>query len=137
MLADLEKDLCIWITASHAMWQAVATANRILGMLKWTFTKLSSELFVFLYKTYVRLHLEYCIQVWCPYLTCDIDKLENVQRRATKLVTELANLLYESRLREFGLYSLYCWWKHGNLIEAYKLLHGYYNVEVFYSEFCS
>ena len=54
------------------------------------------------------MHLEYCIQVWCPYLVRDIDKLENVQRRATKLVTELANLLYESRLREFGLYSLYC-----------------------------
>jgi len=98
-------------------------------MLKQTFTKLSRELFVFLYRTYVRPHLEYCIQVWCPYLACDIDKLENVQRWATKLVTELANLPYESRLRKLGLYSLYCRRQRGNLIEVYKVLHGYYNID--------
>jgi len=103
----LRKDLGIRITSSLKPSlqcdKAVATANRILGMLKQTFTKLSRELFVFLYRTYARPHLEYCIQLWCPYLACDIDKLENVQRWATKLVTELANIPHESRLREFGL----------------------------------
>ena len=101
-ITDSEKDLGIWITSSLKPSlqcdKAAATASRILGMLKRTFTKLLRELFVFLYRTYVRPHLEYCIQLWCPYLARNIDKLENVQRRATKLVTGLANLPYESRL---------------------------------------
>ena len=58
-------------------------------MLKRTFTKFSIELFIFLYKIYVRPQLEYCIQLWCPYLAWDIDTLENIQRRATKLVNGL------------------------------------------------
>ena len=45
------------------------------------------------------------------------------------MVTELANLPYESRLRELGLYSLYCRRQRGDLIEVYKLLHGYYDAD--------
>ena len=97
--------------------------------LKGTLTKFSKELFIFLYKTYVRPQLEYCVQLWCPYLAQDIDTLENVQRWATKLVNELVKLPYESRLRKLGLYSLYCQRQRGDLIEVYKLLHGYYDVD--------
>ena len=64
---DFEKDLGIWITSSlkpslHCD-KAAAAATRILGMLKRTFTKFSKELFIFLYKTYVRPQLEYCVQL--------------------------------------------------------------------------
>ena len=45
----------------------------------------SKDLFIFLYKTYVRPHLEYCIQLWCPYLARDIDTLEKVQKCATNI----------------------------------------------------
>ena len=37
----------------------------------------------------MRPHLEYCIQLWRPYLARDIDTLEKVQRWATKIVNEL------------------------------------------------
>ena len=37
-----------------------------------------------LYCTYVRPHLEFAIQAWCPYLIKDIKELENIQKRATK-----------------------------------------------------
>ena len=129
-------------------------------MLKRTFSFISKELFVFLYKTYVRPHLEYCAQLRSPYyglhnwtqyskwgltyvnyhvfvliLNCqyhglndlfhDIDNLERVQRRATKLVTEFTKLTYE----KLGIYSLYCRRQRGDLIETYKLLNGYYNVD--------
>ena len=42
--------------------------------------------------------LEYCIQAWNPYLRIDIDMLEKIQRRATKL--------YEERIKARGLTTL-------------------------------
>ena len=96
--------------------KAAAKATKILVMLalKRTFPVMSKELFIFLYRIYVRPQLEYCVQLWSPYLARDIDTLEKVQRQATKLVSELVQLPYETRLRELGIYSLYC----------YKLLNG-------------
>ena len=52
-----------------------------------------------LYKAIIGPHLEYCIQAWRPYREKDIDKLERIQRRATKMIPELS---YESRLLECG-----------------------------------
>jgi len=79
---------------------------QVLGLLKQSYKLTSIDLMIFLYKLYVRSHLEYCIQVWSPYLAKDIDLLEKVQRRATQLLPSLCNLPYESRLEKLGLYSL-------------------------------
>ena len=58
------------------------------------------ELIIPLYKTIVRPHLEYCIQAWRPYRKKDIDMLERVQRRATKMIPKLRNISYEMRLKK-------------------------------------
>ena len=42
-----------------------------------------------LYKAIGRPHLEYCIQAWLPHLRKDMDKLERVQRRATRMIPEM------------------------------------------------
>ena len=55
---------------------------------------------------FVRPHLEYCIQACTPTLRRDIETLEKVQRRATKLVPSLRNLPYEDRLRRLNLPTL-------------------------------
>ena len=107
-----KKDLGVWTTnkmepSLHCQ-KAVASAAKILGMIRRTFVNISKDLFVFLYKTYVRPHLEYCVQLWCPYLAKDIDMVEKVQMRATKLVKGIARLPYTDRLQKLGLYSLYC-----------------------------
>ena len=59
----------------------------------------------------------------------DIDSLERVQRKATKLVSSLAKLTYEQRLRHLRLHSLYCRVQRGGLIEIFKILNGLENVE--------
>ena len=51
-------------------------------------------------------HLEYCIHAFRPYRKKDIYKIERIQRRATKMISELRDISYESRLLECGLTTL-------------------------------
>ena len=50
--------------------------------------------------TYVRPHLEFAVPGWNPYRKGDIDILEKVQRRATKISRELHGLRYENRCKK-------------------------------------
>ena len=54
---------------------------------------------VTLYKSMVRSHLDYCCPDWSPYRKEDIEALEKVQKRATKLIPGLKNLPYKDRLK--------------------------------------
>ena len=82
-----------------------------------------------LYKAIVRPHLEYCIQAWNPYLRKDVDMLEKIQRRATKLIPGLRDLTYEERLKECGLTTLETRRLRGDQIEVFKILNGYENID--------
>jgi len=52
--------------------------------------------FVALYKSMVRFHLDYCCPVWSPYRKVDIEALEKVQKRATKLMKPSLQRLLKS-----------------------------------------
>jgi len=121
-----EKDLGTIVTSDlKPSQQCSVSANKamsILGLINRTFKRIDEEDFKLLYNCYVRPHLEYCIQVWSPYLVKDILHLESVQKRATKLVTSIKKLSYTERLRKLNIYSLERRRLRGDLIEMYKIL---------------
>ena len=63
-------------------------------------------MFLHLFKFLVRPHLEYGSVIFSPTLKKDQIMLENVQRRATRLVKALQGKTYSERLKSLGLPSL-------------------------------
>ena len=88
------------------------------------------ELMKQLYTSLVKPLLEYANVVWHSYLERDIEMLERVQHRATRIVLGLSNLRYEERLRILNLPTLEYRRNRGDAIEVFKYLHGKYTVDV-------
>ena len=108
--------------------KAASKANQALGMIKRNFKYVSKDSLMILYKTFVRPHLEYCAPIWNPRYCNDIDILERVQRRATKLIPSISTFSYEARLNHLQLHSLYCRRQRSDLIEAYKIISNLYQL---------
>ena len=105
-----ETDLGVIITddlkSSAQCLLARNKANKMLGIINRGISFKSENIVRKLYTTYVRPQLEYCVQFWSPYLNKDIDLIESVQRRATKIIPSLRKLPYEERLKKLNLFSL-------------------------------
>ena len=59
----------------------------------------------------------------------DNDLLEKIQHRATKLIPQLAKLPYSQCIQNLDMYSLYCRRQRGNLIEIFKILRQFLQVD--------
>ena len=133
-----EKDLGIIIDSNLSFEEHIASkikkANSIMGLIRRSFNYLDCEMFKKLYVAFVRPHLEYSQVVWAPNLKKYKTMIENVQRRATKLVDGLKTFEYHERLQILGLPTLAFRRARGDMIEMYK--HFYvYNVDVIPSTF--
>ena len=82
------------------------------------------DIFLNLYKALIRPHLEYGQIIWSPQYIRQSRKIENVQRRATKLIPKLKNLPYEERLKKLKLPSLKYRRMRGDMINVYKILNN-------------
>ncbi|KAK4829364.1 hypothetical protein QYF61_003291 [Mycteria americana] len=84
---------------------AAKRANHILGCIKHSITSRSKEVIIPLYLALVQPHLEYCVQFWAPQFKEDVQVLECVQRRGTKL---------EKRRLRGNLIALYSFLRRGS-----------------------
>ena len=123
---NMEKDLGIHIPddlkSETQCRKAAGKARSILAMVKRNFRRLDEEDFLLIYKTYIRPHLEYCVQAWSPHLAKDIQTGEKIQRSATKFVPSLKKFTYEDRLKKLDITSLEKRRIRDDLVETNKIL---------------
>ena len=126
---DQQRDLGIIIT-EDLKWQkqtekSCKTASRELGFISRNFRYKNKELILPLHKSLVHPHLEHAVQFRSPHLRRDIDKMEKIQRRATKMIPEIRSHSYHQRIHGLDLISLVQRRLRGQLIEVFKYLNRF------------
>ena len=129
--SEYEKDLGILVDNELSFSKHVETqvrkANRLVGLIRRSFTYLDKDVMRQLFCALVRPHLEFGNVAWSPRHKKEINLIEKVQERATKIIPGMKNMNYEQRLKAMKLPSLCYRRKRGDLIEVFKYVNGFYN----------
>ena len=81
-----------------------------------------------LYKSLVRLHLEYDNIIWSPFLKSDINLLRTLNIEQLILFQTSIKLSYHhERLEKLDLPTLSYRRFHGSMTETFEILHDYYD----------
>jgi hypothetical protein len=104
--------------------KAAQTAGAVLRLIQRNFHYRDRHVYLRLYKQYVRPHLEFSSPVWSPWTAEDINKIENVQRRAVGMIAGLKGRSYEERCAEVGLQTLQERRQEQDMALAYKFSKG-------------
>ena len=133
-VVESARDLGIQVSSSFTPTlnciEAANKARRILFLIRRSFARLTPSIFLPLYTSMVRPHLEYCVQANSPYLRKDIDHLEKVQRLATRMVAGYRELDYEERLGRLNLFTLARRRLRSDLLTAFHIFTGRINIPV-------
>lgn len=108
----------------------VSKANQRVGLIRRSFEFMDREMFLTLYKTLIRPTLEYATVIWSPWLNKHIVAIEQVQRRATRLVKDISNKTYEERLIELGLPTLMYRRERSDMIQMFKIMNKFDEVHL-------
>ena len=123
-----EKDLGATIDRKLNFSSDIATqvkkANKMIGLIRRSYTYLDITSFRYLFNSLVRPHLEYRISIWYPLLKKDGELVENVLRRATKLIPGLYDKPYKERLAAIKVPSMRYRRMRSDMILVYKILCG-------------
>ena len=121
-----EKDLGIIIDEKlnlHSHIAEMATrANKILGCIRRSIKYKDQDIIMPLYKAHVRSRLEYGSVIWNPKQEQDKVRVEQIQRRATKMIIGLENLSYEDRLKKLDLPSLQHRRRRADMLQVFKIV---------------
>ena len=78
--------------------KAAKAGNSALCMMRRSFINKGVDIILPLYKSLVGPRLDYCVQAWSSFLRKDIELLEKVQKRATRMIDGFADKDYNDRL---------------------------------------
>ena len=129
---DQEKDLGV-LTSGNLLWNdqiesCISKANQMLCWISRNLISREKLLMLRVYKTLIRPHLEYCVQLWNPAAEHGnwslIMRIESVQRRFTRMIEGVGLLPYSERLQILQLTTLAERRLRGDLIEVYKASQG-------------
>ena len=103
---------------------SVRNSNKLLGFVRRASRYIqSTQTRRTLYLSIVRCHLGYATQVWSPQSIGLLKRVENVQRRATKLVLKLpfrCDVTYNTRLQLTNLLPISYWHEFLDIVFFYK-----------------
>ena len=100
-------------------------ANRLMGSIAQNFRYKNIELILPLDKSLVRPHLERKVQFWSPHLRRDIDKVEKIQKRETKIIPNIRNHSYHQRIQDLDLISHVQRRLRGQIIEVFNYVNRF------------
>ena len=129
---DTEKDLGVWVssnlTSDKQVTEQCAKANKLLGFVRRDSRYIqSTQTRRTLYLSIVRCHLGYATQVWSPQSIGLLKRVENVQRRATKLILKLSfrcNVTYKTCLHLTNLLPISYWHEFWNIVFFHKAVNN-------------
>ena len=130
---ESEKDLGVLFSRKLDFSDHITSCiNKASSCVAWVARSLisrDSEVMLKIYKSMIRPHIEYCVQLWSPLPSHGnwgvILALENIQRKFTRMIDNIGLLPYKVRLEKLGITTLIERRSRGDLIETFKILNGF------------